>query len=147
IGRQPVNGIENLWRLAVRHTGRRLVEEEHFWIESEPDGDLYEALLAVSECRHRQIGKMGDAENLEKIVAFLTHSDDILCDREKPPCQALALHNGERNVRRNRQTVEQTRGLECPHQAAARPLRGIEPRNILPVKDDPPARWPQVARN
>ena len=138
LGRQGVDGLEDLLALAFGNAGDRLVEQQHARPAGERQRDLEQAALAVGERMDRLVHDLGEAKARQQRLAF-GGDRGVVAERSPPARARAAVHgDGERQRRQRRQRVEQLVDLEGADDAAANPLVRGERGDVVAVEEDGP---------
>ena len=138
VGRQGVDGLEDLLPLAFGNAGDRLVEQQHARPAGERQRDLEQAALAVGERMDRLVHDLGEAKARQQRLA-LGGDRGVVAERAPPARARAAMHGDrERQRRQRRQRVEQLVDLEGADDAAANPLVRGERRDVVAVEQDRP---------
>jgi len=136
IRRQIGNRLLDARRIALRHAGGGLVEQQDPGFERKRKREFQQSLLAVGDLADAAAGKLGDAEPGKQRMHLIHHVRHGAVAGEHAAGPALALQDGERDMFLRRHLGEEPRHLEGPHEAAAHALRRPEAGDILVAERD-----------
>src|ERR687887_255622 len=143
--RQIGDDGEQLGALALRHSRRRLVEQEHFRPGGERERDLQQPLLAIGQFVGGPKAVRAEPQRSENRIGFL---DRIAVSGQfLPPTSGVAasLAHRERHRLERAQVREQGVDLKRAHEPAFDALVGLKRGDLLLAKKDPAVVRPEHA--
>ena len=135
-GRDLLDELRDTVHVLVTHALRGFIEQHELWLHGQRGGDFEGALAAIGQVHREFVGQVFQAHFGEQLHgAGIELAQAALAAPEMKGGAQLALQPNA-HVLHQRQVRKHRRYLERTDHAAARNLRGLFARDVLPVKTD-----------